>query len=236
MRAAILAGGRGSRLQPFTTVIPKPLVPVGEYPIVEILIRQLAAQGFDRLTMSVGYLAPLIEAYCGSGERWGVRVDYLREDEPLGTAGFLGLLTDLEEDRLLVVNGDILTDLDIAAVYLNHDPTDAATICTNMRSVAIEFGVVTKEGGYLAAYTEKPVLSYEVSMGINVISRWAIDEYVEQGVRLDMPDLIQRARLGGHRVRVASSSSSFWLDMGRLADLDLANEVLQREPERFLSP
>ena len=125
MRAVILAGGQGSRLKPFTVVIPKPLVPIGEMPILELLIRQLKAQGFERMTLSVGYLASLIEAYCGDGSRWDIRIDYLHETEPLGTAGFLGLLDDLDDDRVLVVNGDTMTDLDMGAVYREHDVRDA---------------------------------------------------------------------------------------------------------------
>src|SRR3990170_5441968 len=142
MRAAILGGGRGSRLKPFTVVIPKPLVPIGDMPILELLIRQLKAQGFDWITLSVGYLSTLIEAYCGDGSRWDVQLDYVRETEPLGTAGFLGLLDDLTEDRLLVVNGDTLTDLDMGDVYREHDPRDGATICASRRSVSVEFGVL----------------------------------------------------------------------------------------------
>src|SRR5919106_1445734 len=159
MRALILAGGQGARLQPFTIIIPKPLVPIGDMPILELLIRQLKAQGFERVTLSVGYLASLIEAYCGDGSRWDIPVDYLHEADPLGTAGLLGLLDDLDDDRVLVVNGDTLTDLDMATVYLDHDVGDAVTVCTNVRTVSIGFGVVQTDGeGRLAAYDEKPVL------------------------------------------------------------------------------
>ena len=193
MRALILAGGQGTRLKPFTVVIPKPLVPIGDMPILELLIRQLKAQGFERVTLSVGYLASLIEAYCGDGSRWQVPIDYLHETDPLGTAGFLGLLDDLDDDRVLVVNGDTLTDLDMGAVYREHDPSDAATICTNVRIVTVGFGVVHADGdGTLERYDEKPELRYEVSMGVNVVSAWAIERFVASPAHLDMPTCCAR--------------------------------------------
>lgn len=234
MRAFVLAGGRGSRLAPFTMVIPKPLVPVGDMPIVEILIRQLAGQGFGRITISVGHLAPLIEAFCGDGSRWGVPIDYVREDEPLGTAGALSLLGDLREDRILVTNGDILTDLDFGEVAREHDVADAATIGANRRSVTIEFGVLQKDAdGCLVDYNEKPALAYEVSMGVNVVSAWALERYVLAGQRLDMPDLMRTMVADGHTVRIRSTDA-YWLDMGRMADLETATEVFTSDPQRFL--
>jgi NDP-sugar pyrophosphorylase family protein len=234
MRAVILAGGRGSRLTPYTAVIPKPLVPIGEIPILELLIRQLESQGFERITLSVGYLSSLIEAYCGDGSRWGIALDYVRETEPLGTAGFLGLLDDLEEDRLLVVNGDTLTDLDMGSAYRDHDPSDGATICSSRRSVLIEFGVLeTDDSGRLLSYSEKPEVAYDVSMGVNVVSAWAIDAHVVAGDRLDMPDLLRRIQDAGGVVRVRDTDA-YWLDMGRVSDLEAALETYAADPARFL--
>jgi len=233
MRAVILAGGEGSRLKPFTVVIPKPLVPIGEMPILELLIRQLKAQGFDWITLSVGYLSTLIEAYCGDGSRWNVRLDYVREVEPLGTAGFLGLLDDLTEDRLLVVNGDTLTDLDMGRVYREHDVGDGATICANRRSTAVEFGVLEVDAsGRLRSYTEKPTVTHEVSMGVNVVSAWAIDAFVEPHVPLQMPELLRRIQAEG-TVRVRTTDA-YWLDMGRMSDLETAVETFAADPSRFL--
>jgi NDP-mannose synthase len=234
MRAVILAGGRGSRLKPFTVVIPKPLVPIGDMPVLEILIRQLKAQGFDWITLSVGYLSTLIEAYCGDGSRWEVRLDYVREEEPLGTAGFLGLLDDLTDDRLLVVNGDTLTDLDMGQVYREHDSADAATICANRRSTTVEFGVLeTDDAGRLHSYTEKPTLSYEVSMGVNVLSASTIDAFVEPRVSLEMPDLLRRIQDADGIVRVRRTDA-YWLDLGRMSDLEIAVETFAADPSRFL--
>ena len=233
MRAVVLAGGLGSRLKPFTIVVPKPLVPIGEMPILEILIRQLAAQGFSHVTLAVGYLSSLIEAYCGDGERWGIHVDYLRENEALGTAGFLSLLGPLEQDRLLVVNGDILTDLDFGAVVGEHDTGAGATICSRPRLVTIEFGVLeSDESGDLRAYTEKPTLSYEVSMGVNVLSAWTVERFATGG-RLDMPDLVRALARDVHRVRVRKTDAA-WFDMGSMRDLELATEAFTAEPARFL--
>lgn len=230
----ILAGGRGSRLTPYTTVIPKPLVPIGEIPILELLIRQLKSQSFDRITLSVGYLSSLIEAYCGDGSRWGIAVDYLRETDPLGTAGFLGRLEDVDDDRVLVVNGDTFTDLDMGSVYRSHDPADGATICCSRRSVSIEFGVLeTDEAQRLTAYREKPEVTYDVSMGVNVLSTWAIDAHGEREGRLDMPDLLRRIQDGGGVVRV-HATDAYWLDVGRLSDLEIALEAFEGDPSRFL--
>jgi NDP-sugar pyrophosphorylase family protein len=234
MRAAILAGGRGARLRPFTVVIPKPLVPIGEMPILEILVRQLKAQGFDRITLSVGYLAGLIQAYCGNGSAWDVEVDYVHEAEPLGTAGFLGQLGDLTDDRILVVNGDTFTDLDMSVAYREHDPTDAVTVCAKRRSVPTEFGVLETDGDdRLTSYVEKPELNYEVSMGVNIVSAWAIDTFVEAGQALDMPDLLRRITSAGATVRVRRTDA-YWLDLGRMSDLEAAVDAFAADPNRFI--
>ncbi len=234
MRAIILAGGKGKRLQPFTFTIPKPLVPIGDRPIIEILIRQLAAQGFGRLTISVGHLAPLVEAFCGNGEQWEVAIDYLREDSPLGTIGCLGLIEDIDDDRLLVVNGDTLTDLNMADVYAAHAPSDAIMVCANRRYVEIDFGVLeTDTDGYLRSYAEKPRPHYIVSMGINVISTWTIRRYIARNEKRDLPELIATLMESGEKVRVFETEA-YWLDLGRMEDLETGDEAVRANPNRFL--
>lgn len=233
-RAVILAGGKGSRLRPLTVTIPKPLVPIGDLPILEVLIRQLRHQGFERITVAVGHLASLVRAFCGDGERWGVPIDYLFEERALGTIGCLGLLEDLGPDeRVLVVNGDTLTDLDMARVCDLHDGSDAITLCASRRVVEVEFGVLETAGDYLASYTEKPSLSYRVSMGVNVLSGWAVARHVPRGEPLDTPQLVERLMSAGERVRVLDTHA-YWLDLGRLEDLETGTAAFAADPRRFL--
>jgi NDP-mannose synthase len=235
VRALILAGGKGSRLRPFTFTIPKPLVPIGDMTVLEILIRQLKGQGFERITISVGHLAGLIRAFCGDGSQWGVPIDYVYEDQPLGTIGCLALLDDLRgADRMLVINGDTLTDMSMAEAYAAHDGADAITICANRRSVGIDFGVLETDGaGYLSTYTEKPTLHYRVSMGVNVVSIWAIGRYISRGEPLDLPGLVEKLLAAGQRVRVREVEA-YWLDLGRMQDLEEGERVFRANPQRFL--
>ena len=142
MRAVILAGGEGTRLRPYTTILPKPLMPVGEMPILEIVLRQLKHRGFDRVTLAVSYLAELIEAFCGDGSRFGLEIRYSREPRALSTAGPLKLVPGLDE-TFLVMNGDVLTTLDYAALVRFHrDRGAAATIAMHRRTIEIDFGVI----------------------------------------------------------------------------------------------
>jgi NDP-sugar pyrophosphorylase family protein len=234
MHAVILAGGKGSRLRPFTFSIPKPLVPIGEIPIIELLIRQLATQGFTRATISVGHMAALIQSFCGDGRQWGLSIDYVIEDEPLGTVGGLGLIETFDDDRILLINGDTLTDLDFAAAYRGHKPQDAATICANTRTVDIDFGVLDRDpAGYLATYTEKPTLSYLVSMGTNVLTVGKLFEHLERGERLDWPELMARFDAAGERIKVINPDA-YWLDLGRMSDLEEGTRVFTEDPGRFL--
>jgi NDP-sugar pyrophosphorylase family protein len=203
-------------------------------PIIEILTRQLAADGFDRITVAVGHMAGLIEGFCGDGSQWGVALDYVREEEPLGTAGCLGLVVDLADDSILVVNGDTLTDLDFGAAFRSHDPANGITICSNTRTVPIDFGVLeVLDDGRLAGYAEKPTFSFPVSMGVNVVSGWVVRDWVRSGTRIDMPDLVLKLVAEGIPVRV-HDAGAYWLDLGRMSDLEEGDRVFRSDSSRFL--
>jgi NDP-mannose synthase len=235
-RAVILAGGLGTRLRPYTTVLPKPLMPVGDRPILDIVVRQLARAEFERITIATGYLGELIEAFFGDGSRHGIPIDYFREDEPLGTAGALSLIEGLEQD-FLVMNGDILTDMDYSALLDRHrEGGQAATIAARRRDVQVTLGVMRFERagdpGLVTDYVEKPILSYVVSMGVYCFSP-RVREYIPAGERLDFPDLILRLIASGETVR-AWHSEDHWLDIGRPEDYEQAQDEFNHLRHRFL--
>ncbi len=223
MRAIILAGGKGTRLLPYTTVIPKPLMPVGERPILEVIIRQLKHNGFSQVTMAVGYLAELVEAYFRDGKKYGVEIDYSREDKPLGTIGALSLIDGLDK-TFLVMNGDVLTNLDYDQLVTFHNENNAvATIATYNKEVKIDLGVLEMDESFeLKNYLEKPTLRYHVSMGIYVFEP-EILELIEPNGYLDFPDLVLSLIKAGKKV-FAFPFDGYWLDIGRHEDYELAQE------------
>lgn len=233
MKAVILAGGRGTRLRPYTTVFPKPLMPIDDMPILEVVIRQLKHAGITDIVMAVGHLAELLEAYFGDGSRWGVHIAYSREAQPLGTAGPLALIPGLD-DTFLVMNGDVLTTLDYRALIAEHRARGGlATIATHARNVKIDLGVIeTDETGALIDYIEKPTYHYRVSMGIYIFEP-AVRTYIEPGQRLDFPDLIHRLLDAGEPVR-SYPFEGYWLDIGRPDDYEQAIEEFARLREQFL--
>jgi NDP-sugar pyrophosphorylase family protein len=232
MRAMILAGGRGTRLRPYTTVFPKPLMPIGEVPILDIVLRQLVAEGFRDITLSVGYLAELIRAYCGDGSRYGIALRYLHEEEPLGTAGPVGLLDDFTEP-LLLMNGDILTDLRLGRVFDHHVRSGGwMTVALNRRKQEINFGVVDRlEGDEIKRYVEKPTVEHLVGMGICVLEP-AVASYLPRGKRMDLPDLIRKLIGDGKKV-VGWETDAYWLDIGRPDDYERAQTDFEALRERF---
>lgn len=231
----MLAGGLGSRLRPYTTIIPKPLMPLGERPILEILLRQLAHQGFTRVDLCVGYLAHLIRAYFGDGSTFGLRIEYHEEHEPLGTIGALGLIPDFDADEsVLVMNGDILTDLDFSSVVAEHQRHGRdATVCVTHRRVDVDFGVIdVGDDGRMLGYHEKPSSEIVVSIGVNVVQASAIPA-ITPGERIDVPGFMQRLITDGRPVH-CHIVDGFWLDLGRVDDYEAANELVAAEPGRFL--
>ena len=226
MKAVILAGGKGRRLRPYTTVLPKPLMPLGDMPIIEVVLRQLAACGFDQVTVAVGYLAELMMAYCGNGSKFGLNLSYSREEEPLGTAGPLALIEGLD-DTFLVMNGDVLTTLDFRALVQRHCASGAAaTIATHQRQQQINYGIIeSDEHHQVSAYIEKPTYRYQVSMGIYVLEPAVLD-FVPRGQYLDLPDLARQLMTAGRPV-MAYPFDGYWLDIGRHDDYEQAVEEFE---------
>lgn len=237
MKALILAGGRGTRLRPYTNVIPKPLMPVGDYPILEILLRQLRHAGVRDVTLAVGYMSELFRSFFAAGERLGLSIRYSFEDKALGTAGPIAAVLDDMGENFIVTNGDLLTTLDFRAMYEAHLASGAAaTIGLYTREVPIDFGVVdfTKDG-LLNEYREKPVMKFDVSMGVNVLRRDVVRRYLQPHTYLDIPDLMRRLRADGEAVR-GYRSDCYWLDIGRMDDYQLATRLFDDESKRFLPP
>jgi len=220
MRAVILAGGRGTRLAPYTTVLPKPLMPVGDAPILELLIRRLAAAGVSEVTLAVGHLAALIMAYFGDGSTWSVDISYSTEPEPLGTAGPLKLVAGLD-DTFLVLNGDLLTDLDFAALIAAHRASEApATVGIYRRDVRFDLGVVDIDDQHrITGYHEKPVQAVLVSMGVYVLEP-SVLPLIPTG-RFDLPDLVTALLAAGGTVN-GFLHDGYWLDIGRPDDYERA--------------
>ena len=234
MKAVILAGGKGTRLAPYTTVFPKPMMPVGDMPILEVVIRQLARAGFTDITLAVGHLAGLLLAYFGDGAQFGVRLTYAREDQPLGTAGPLAGIAGLRDAPFLVMNGDLLTTLDYGALLAYHqEQRPLATIATHERVVRIDYGVIDSDrAGRIVAYTEKPTLPYRVSMGIYLFDPAVLD-LLTPGAYCDFPELVQRL-LARDLAVLSYPFTGYWLDIGRPDDYQQAIDEFERMREQFL--
>ncbi|NQU44110.1 NTP transferase domain-containing protein [bacterium] len=227
-RVVIMAGGQGARLRPYTTVLPKPLLPVGDRPVLEHVLGRVAKAGLRRVTVSVGHLAELIQAFFGDGSRWDLDIDYAIEDRPLNTMGPLTLLDDLGEN-FFVMNGDILSDLDLRDLWREHlDSKAALTVATFRREVKIDFGVLRYNGSdrHVRSFEEKPVLSYDVSMGIYVLNRRCLD-FILKGEPFGFDQLVLALLAAQERVH-AHPHTGKWLDLGRPEDYDAANAEFAR--------
>jgi mannose-1-phosphate guanylyltransferase len=232
--AVILCGGRGTRLAPYTAALPKPLVPVGNYPIIDILARQLVNHGFRELVFSVGHLAELIAAYFSDHElkRNGVDFRWVREKAPLGTAGSLTLIEDLP-DRFLALNGDVLTTLDFRRMFEEHSRSASLlTIASHRKTVSLPLGVIDHREGLVTNYSEKPVLEYDVSMGVYGYTREAVD-LIPRDTRFDLPDLVHRMLTERLPVSVFQSDAA-WLDIGNPDDYSEAQRVFEADPGIYL--
>jgi NDP-sugar pyrophosphorylase family protein len=237
MRAVILAGGRGARLAPFTTVLPKPLLPVGDTPILEVVVRQLAHAGIRHITLTLGYLSTLFRAYVAQHKYLSrlATIDFVEEEQPTGTAGSLASVSGLD-DTFLVMNGDILTNLDYRALLNYHASQDAwITIAAHRKLVKIDLGVLeTDAEGRVRNYIEKPTKDYAVSMGIYVYDPKVL-QFIAPGEFLDFPDLVLRLIKAGKKVTTFPNDAT-WLDLGRPEDLHRATEIFLEREQEFVPP
>ncbi len=233
MKVIILAGGKGTRLKPYTISIPKPLVPIGEYPILEIVIRRLKKCGFDDIVLSVNHMSELIKSYFGDGKKLGVNIRYLVEDQPLGTAGPLSLMRKTGND-FIVINGDVMTDLDFSKLTAYHkDGGQIATVVSFRKKVSVDLGILeTGKGGLIKRYIEKPTLKYDVSAGIYVFKKKVLS-YVNKGRRMDLPELVMRLVKEGEKVK-AYNHNGLWYDIGTPSDYEKATEKFTRNRKLFL--
>ena len=232
-RAVILAGGKGTRLKPYTVVLPKPLMPIGEYPILEVIVRQLVKSGFSHITMAVNHQAELIKAFFRDGEKWGIKIDYSFEDIPLGTMGPLKLLKDLPEN-FLVMNGDVLTDINYERFYNEHLNSDCIfTISSSVREQVSEYGVLELDQTFhLKNFYEKPKTKMFVSMGIYMLNRTVL-EYIPEDTLYGFDQLM--LNLIGKKIPVqVIPHPGHWLDIGRADDYMKAIEDFENIREVFI--
>lgn len=232
MRAVILAGGLGTRLRPYTMILPKPLVPIGERPILELILRRLAAAEINTVDLCVGHLGDLIRVYFEQGTALpaGLQLNWHWEDEPLGTAGALSTIPDLN-GTFIAMNGDVLTNLDLRRLIdFHHEQEAALTIAMHRQTVPIQLGVIEHSDGLIKAYREKPTHHYDVSMGIYVYEPRAL-EHLPDGA-CQFPDLVQRLLDAGERV-AGFESTAEWYDIGTFGEYERALERLQQDPQLF---
>jgi NDP-sugar pyrophosphorylase family protein len=233
MRAVILAGGKGTRLSPYTSVFPKPLMPIGGFPILHVVVSQLHEAGFDHITLAIGHMGDMIRTYFGNGCKFGVKIDYSLEDKPLGTIGALSLIKNLPEN-FLVMNGDILTDLNYAEFLAYHQSEGAsATIATYNKELEIQYGVIEFNNKYdIVGFREKPTLDCHVSMGIYAFNA-SILKYINKDRYFDFPDLVKLLIMRGERI-ISCPLDVYWMDIGCHADYEKAAKDFEKMKKQFL--
>jgi NDP-sugar pyrophosphorylase family protein len=231
--AIILAGGKGTRLRPYTVVLPKPLMPIGEFPILEVIIRQLVFHGFTNITLSVNHQYEIIKAFFGNGSKWGVIIEYSLENDPLGTMGPLKLIKDLPEN-FLVMNGDILTDLSFANFFNKHvKDSNLFTISSYKREQKVDYGVLNiDKNKQLIGFTEKPSLSYDVSMGIYMVNKEVL-KYIPENLNFGF-DKLMIDLLKNNKIISVNQFEGYWLDIGRPDDYMLAIEQFEEMKNNFI--
>ena len=235
MKALILVGGKGTRLKPYTTSIPKPLLPVGDRPILEIILFQLKLAGITDITLAVGHMSQLFESFFQDGKKYGLNISYSFEDKPLGTAGAVASVIDNLGKDFIVMNGDLLTSLDYKKLIKYHlNNKSSATIATFKREVKMDFGVIEMEkDGKLKSLVEKPSFFYNFGMGINLLNAESVKSLLKKNGYLDMPDLMLKLKDQGKSV-FCFTEDCFWLDMGRPEDFEKATEVFEARKNEFI--
>jgi len=235
MQAVILAGGKGTRLSPYTMVLPKPLMPIIDKPILEIVIRQLVTQGFDHIIITVNHLADLIKAFFGNGEKFGVKIDYSMEDKPLGTIGPIASLSSLLEDDFIVMNGDVLTNLNYLDIFSFHKKNDCLmTVGLHRSKYQIDLGYILKDTqGFITDYIEKPTHYFDVAMGISVLSKKVLNN-LKIGERKDMPEIVLELIRANKKV-LAYENNAYWLDIGRKEEYELALSEYELKGDAFFN-
>ena len=233
MKAVVLAGGKGTRLAPYTRILPKPLMPIGDMPILEVLLRQLKQAGIEDVVLTVGHLEQLLRTFFLDGSQWGVKIAYSHEEVPLGTAGPLSLIQGLDS-TFLVTNGDVLTTLDLKELVAFHRAQGSiATIAVHRRQVRIDLGVVQWGGEHcISGYIEKPTYDFTVCMGMYVFEPRVLN-YIPFNMYLDFPDLVLKLIAAGEKV-TGYSFDGYWMDLGRPDDYAQAARDFAHMRTQFL--
>jgi NDP-sugar pyrophosphorylase family protein len=234
-QAVIMAGGKGTRLHPYSVLFPKPLMPLGDMPILELLLRRMKSVGVQEVIVAVNHLRHLIEAYFGDGSELGIRLYYSSEEKPLGTAGALGNMMHLLDETFYLTNGDLLTTMDLNRMAMSHISEGAdASIGIYERENKIDFGLIEFDAkNRLCAYREKPTSKYHVSMGVYILQREAVRPHVLDAEYLDMPNLLLKIKANNGSV-VCFQDDCIWLDIGRPDDFALAQKMFEQDRGAFL--
>lgn len=234
-QAVIMAGGKGTRLHPYSALFPKPLMPLGDMPILELLLRRMKADGVEEVIIAVNHLRHLIEAYFGNGSALGLRLRYSSEDKPLGTAGALGNMLDMLDETFFLANGDLLTTMDLGRMAFSHVSERAdASIGIFERENKIDFGLIEfDDRNRLSVYREKPTSKYYVSMGVYILGREAVRPHVSKVDYLDMPNLLLKIKAANGNV-ICFRDDCVWLDIGRPDDFALAQRMFEQDRHAFL--
>jgi len=233
MKAVIQAGGKGTRLRPYTLVLPKPLMPVGDLPVIEMLLKWLCRNGIDEVYITIGYLGHLIRSLCGDGNQWGVNIIYSCEPEPLGTIGPLTLLRNQLKETFLVLNGDLITDLDVRSFISFHYQNRAlVSVAVTEKSIKVDLGVVENENGRIIGFREKPTMKFHVSMGMYCMEPEILD-LIPRQVPFGFDDLMHSLLIRGLPV-YAFPHDGCWMDIGRQEDFLRAQELFAKNETAIL--